>query len=166
MGEASPKFMTNWINVMTHCNFRTGVAITINKLVVHLEDELVPVKRLRAVRVQTEMGQSLVSKKARFTLELSQPGESKRPIEFSKQKEKACVGRVSPLRRIGNKAVVARKLVICLVKCRDRLGPGQIVDLPCAGEKQNVRIRVKRGAIDRQRHDQRELLPGIVVREI
>ena len=69
MDEACPKLMTHWIDVMSHRNRWTRVPVAINRLIVHLQNELGWIERLRAVRVHAQMRDGLIGKEIWFALQ-------------------------------------------------------------------------------------------------
>ena len=116
--------------------------------------------------MQTQMGDRLVGEKIGRAIQFQQAFKSQRPIELSKEQKKSGVGRTLFFFRTDKKAFVARKAIIGEVKRRRRVTGLQLAERVGAGKKKNIRIGVKCRAIDRQRHDQSELLSGRMRRQI
>ena len=57
---ACPKLVTNRINVVSHRDRWTRIPVAINRLIVHLQNEVPWIERLRAVGMHAQVGNGLI----------------------------------------------------------------------------------------------------------
>jgi hypothetical protein len=57
---ACPKLVTNGINVMSHRDRWTRISVAINRLIVHLQNELARIERLRPIGVHAQVRDGLI----------------------------------------------------------------------------------------------------------
>src|SRR3954466_5882211 len=103
------------------------------------------------------MRHCLVRKESRFSLQLEEPANAQRPIEFSKEKQNPRVDRFVLFAGATKKSLITREFAVRQIigGYALRFTPGKKVGR--GRKKTHVRIEIERRAFEGQRHDQRQL---------
>ena len=107
---------------MANGDHGAGIPVSINKLIVDLENELVRIERGRAIRMHGQMCDRLVRKEIGRAIQIVQPLKSHRPIELAKQKNEAGVGGIFFFARLRDQSFITGEFVIGEVKGGTRFG--------------------------------------------
>ncbi len=99
----------------------------------------------------------LVRKKSRFALELEEPANAQRPVQFSEEKQSPSVDRFAFFTGVADKSGIARKFAVSQIIGGKLLGFAERNEIGGGRKKKHVRIDIQGRAIPGQRHNQGEL---------